>query len=113
MMDCYTAIFPKNEIVQESSYLYVLNSCINEENNTLGYFDLLETALHALDLVYKYKSDNYKKDDFIYVSRIIKNTLKFKSVVLVSWNCLGPSVNGISNGEITFNEGLRTNNIET
>lgn len=103
VIDCYTTEYSK-----QADTMYILD----DEINTLGYFDLLETALHALDLYSKYKSQNLKKDDYIYVSRIVKNTLKFYGTRMAKWKCLGPVVNGISNGQILLETGLRTNNIE-
>ena len=106
-MDCYTTLYSK-----PSDTLYILELCIDENRYTLGYFDLLETALHSLDLYSKYKSEKCKKDDCIYIIRIKKNTLKYNETMMAKWKCLGPIINGISNGQIVLESGLRTNNIE-
>ena len=112
VMDVYTSVMPK-----PLGSIYILEKFLDsdkyEPRTLLGIFDELETALHSLDLTYKYRSSNMKKDDFLCVTRIQKNTLVLKRTLMARWECSGEQKpNGILMGELELCSGLRTHDIE-
>lgn len=59
VMDVYQGLAPKS-----IGCIYILEKIMWSDENApqslLGIFDELETALHALDLTYKYRSNDMK-----------------------------------------------------
>lgn len=101
VMDLFHGVVPKF-----SDSIYVLDKVVDSEGGyrlttTLGIFDLLETALHALDVVSKFRADGMKDEDSFVVSRLSKNTLKPSKTRLAAWQ-----------GSIELAPGLRTHDVE-
>ena len=105
-MEYYQSIHPK----QEDS-VYVLYKYRQEVQSLLGIFDLLETALHALDVVTKFKALDMEIDDQFIVSRHLKNSLRPGMTPLVSWTCTALPKNGCSVGKLELNPCLRTHDL--
>lgn len=115
VMDVYTALAPKHPdtlyTLEEITYPSEADS--GQFITLLGVFDLLETALHALDVVSKYRSSTMKLEDLFMLRRIPKNTLKMNSAVpLAKWTVTAPPKDGISNGELELCPFLRTHDVE-
>ncbi len=111
-VDVYQSIVPK-----PFGCTYILEKFIIDDKYEpvvlLGDFDELETALHALDLTSKYRSAEMKKEDFLCITRIMKNTLVMKRTVMARWECTGErGKNLISQGRLELCSGLRTHDVE-
>ena len=109
VMNLYQGIYPK----YPSNNIYTLSKHVCDEDIVLGIFDELETVLHALDVVSKFRANDLKIDDFFDVRRNTKNTLDMKPISLVTWTCTAEPKNGCYFGVVEFRHGLRTHDVET
>jgi hypothetical protein len=105
-MDLYQCIVPK-----PADTIYTLDSWTGPCTN-LGVFDELETALHALDVVSKFRANDLKRDDYFAVARMSKNTLIPRPRNLVIWRCTGEPVHGCFIGKIELQHNLRTHDVQ-
>src|SRR3569833_2941329 len=110
VMDVYMAVFPKPK--HPIFRLEKWNEESSDPPTILGVFDELETALHALDVVSKFRANHMKVDDYYTVSRMSKNSLEMRQVELVRWTCTGESERGCYFGKIELQQGLRTHDVE-
>lgn len=102
-MDYYQSVHPK-----QNDSVYVLHKCKQDTESLMGIFDLLETALHALDMVSRFKALDMEIDDKFTVSRLGKNSLQTNATPLATWTCTGTPKQGCSVGVIELKHCLRT-----
>lgn len=109
VMDMYNSIVPKHE-----DPIYVLEKCMKTSDKpvSLGVFDHLESALHALDFVSRFYARDLEIDDYFAVSRMSKNSLNKRQVQLVIWTCTSESENGCFIGHVVLLQGLRTHDVD-
>jgi hypothetical protein len=106
VLDAYEAKHPKAANLKR---MYL------EEKDVIGVFDVLETALHALDVISSYRSDNLEACTQIQVVRLSKNSIRRDEVLLVKWvrsvDTEQDKRAGIPIGQLHLCKGLATEDI--
>ena len=108
VMDVYDTSHPQ-PLPDDSGFF------LKADKKIMGYYDLLETALHAFDHVIKYENCNVPIGASVKIMRILKNRLCMCETSVVSWIRLEDadhSSHEIPNGKFEFSMSLRTHPIE-
>ena len=111
--DVYINKYPKTK---DCVYQVVINKPDDDDLDTsgeiIGIFDILETAMHCLDIVSTYRSTSFSPGTKVRVVRCAINTMKKQETELIVWTREeGEHSSGVTKGCLILCRGLATQDI--